>query len=141
MTKFQYHPDGEIPKNGEIFVFGSNLAGRHGAGAAKVALEKFGAVFGKGTGWLGDSYAIPTKDSNLGVLPLSTIKLAITEFIEIANLCRNTTFYMTRVACGLAGYKDKEIAPLFSGCGSNCIMPEPWKKYLELNSEENSNGT
>jgi hypothetical protein len=127
---YKFHKDGTLPMNNEIFVFGSNLAGRHGAGAAKIAVQKFGAVYGTGIGLSGLSYAIPTKDQNIRRLPLSEIKLYIDEFIRLSNhpiLIGN--FFVTRVGCGLAGYTDSEIAPLFKGA-KNCSFAEEWEKYL-----------
>jgi len=82
MTKF--HKDGTLPLNGEIFVFGSNLAGIHGAGAAKIAHQKFGAVYGSGMGLMGKSWAIPTKDNFLNTLTLSDIARHIHIFVNDA---------------------------------------------------------
>lgn len=96
-----------------IFVFGSNLAGRHGKGAARTALIDFGAIYGQGEGPQGNSYAIPTKDYSLKTLPISRIRPAVDRFIEFAKNNTNLTFYVTRVGCGLAGYKEKDIRPLF----------------------------
>lgn len=97
----------------EIFVFGSNEAGRHGKGAAKQALDKFGAKYGQGYGIQGSSFAIPTKDTKLQILPLDRIGLYINDFIEWATYNSANTFYVTEIGCGLAGYKPKEIAPFF----------------------------
>ncbi|WP_222932474.1 A1S_2505 family phage non-structural protein [Allochromatium humboldtianum] len=80
------HEDGTLSLNGEIFVFGSNLAGRHGAGAARVARERFGAIPGRGIGRMGQSYALPTKDADLNVLPLEVIEEHIRSFVE--QICR-----------------------------------------------------
>ncbi|SRR5258706_7852924 len=96
-----------------IFVFGSNLAGRHGKGAALEAKEKWGAIYGEGKGRQRNSYAIPTKDKKLRVLPLSRINYYIAQFIYYANHHPKLDFYVTRVGCGLAGYKDKDILPFF----------------------------
>lgn len=102
-------------KENQVFVFGSNLAGRHGAGAAKQAL-KFGAVYGEGVGLFGQTYAIPTKDHNIVTLPISKIKLYVDDFISFARDNTKYQFLVTRIGCGLAGYTDKEIAPLFKEC-------------------------
>ncbi|MBD5235024.1 MAG: hypothetical protein HDS54_02595 [Barnesiella sp.] len=93
----------------EIFVFGSNLAGNHGGGAARTALERFGAIRGQGVGLQGQSYAIPTMQGGV-----ETIKPYVDEFIELAREWDQTTFYVTRIGCGIAGFKDEEIAPLFA---------------------------
>lgn len=134
VSKFdRYHPDGERPASAKdwIWVFGSNLAGRHGAGAALVARESFGAITGQGVGPVGQSYAIPTKDHRLGVLPLNSIKDSIGEFLSYASAHAELQFYVTRVGCGLAGYKDREIAPLFASAPANCSLPLNWKPFIE----------
>ena len=95
-------------KADEVFVFGSNLAGMHGAGAAYVAFQKFGAVMGCGVGFRGQSYAIPTMRGGV-----ETIKPYVDEFIEFAKSHPELFFYVTRIGCGIAGFRDKEIAPLF----------------------------
>lgn len=95
-------------KADEIFVFGSNLAGMHGAGAAYVAFQKFGAVMGCGVGLRGQSYAIPTMQGGV-----ETIKPYVDEFIEFAKAHPELFFYVTRIGCGIAGFRDREIAPLF----------------------------
>jgi hypothetical protein len=94
----------------EIFVFGSNLAGRHGKGAALYAYKHRGAKYGQGVGPQGTSYAIPTKDENLNVLPLSTIEEYIKQFLGYASQkITQQTFTLTPVGCGLAGYKKEQI--------------------------------
>jgi len=108
----------------EVFVFGSNLAGRHGRGAALDALHKFGAAPGKGTGLHGRSYAIPTKDRTLGVLPLLSISVSVQRFIEFACAHPELRFIVTQIGCGLAGYSPKQIAPFFNGSPGNVILPE-----------------
>ena len=110
-----------------IFVFGSNLAGRHGKGAALTARTYHGAVYGVGKGRTGSSYAIPTKDGKLQSLPLSRIKGFVDDFLQYARDNPDLTFEVTRVGCGLAGYKDREIAPMFAAAPSNCILPLEWK--------------
>lgn len=115
----------------QIFVFGSNLAGRHGKGAALEARLRYGAIYGQGLGRQGNSFGIPTKDGNLKVLPLSAIQFYVNRFIEYAKYNKNLAFLITRVGCGLAGYQDSEIAPMFKNCPSNCTLPQEWKKYIE----------
>jgi len=109
-----------------VFVFGSNLAGRHGKGAALYARQEHGAIYGVGKGLQGNSYAIPTKDENLKTLPLSEIKQYVKEFIIFAEEHPNLTFNVTRIGCGLAGYKDENIAPMFKNSPRNCNLPEGW---------------
>jgi hypothetical protein len=127
----KFHKDGSLPTNNEIFVFGSNLAGIHGAGAAKVAVQKFGATYGIGRGFRGMSYAIPTKDLEIRTLSLSEIKIYVEEFVRMANnpmVLAN--FFVTRVGCGLAGYQDSDIAPMFKNA-NNCSFAEDWKIYIQ----------
>ena len=117
----------------EIFVFGSNLAGRHGKGAALCALKEYGAVYGKGIGLQGNSYAIPTKDENLSTLPLDKIEHYVNVFLQFAKRHQELTFRVTRIGCGLAGYKDTDIAPMFADSPRNCILPEEWVHFLYRN--------
>lgn len=109
-----------------IFVFGSNLAGRHGKGAALFARQNHGAIYGQGVGRQGNSYAIPTKDGRLNVLSLDEISGHVLDFIAYAKENSDLEFNVTRIGCGLAGYKDTQIAPLFSGAPSNCKLPDGW---------------
>lgn len=117
----------------EIFVFGSNLAGRHGAGAAKYAYDNHGAIYGVGVGLQGDSYGIPTKDQKIETLPLETIKIYVEQFIEFARLTPDLMFNVTAIGCGLAGYNPFQIAPMFSSASglSNVRLPEEFKKVLQ----------
>ena len=115
-----------------IFVFGSNLAGRHGAGAARVAVSKHGACYGVGVGLQGNSYAIPTKFHDLTTMPLTRIKAYVNGFLQVASASM-LDFHVTRIGCGLAGYRDEDIAPLFNGATSNCYFDEKWIPYLDVN--------
>lgn len=133
-----------IPR-GCVFVFGSNLAGRHGAGAAKTAKERFGAKYGIGEGYFTDpmpdgsfwtkSYALPTKDKNIRRLSLDEIAENIHRFISRTDMAtldfpdQQLYYYLTPVATGLAGYKHKDIAPLFKDA-CNCWFPDVWRPYL-----------
>ena len=126
---YKFHRDGTLPQNGEVFVFGSNLAGIHGAGAAKVALDKYGALWGKGVGLHGMTYAIPTKNEFIHTLPLHEIEEFVERFVSDSNFYEDGQYFVTRVGCGLAGYKDEQIAPMFKGA-KNCSFAEEWKKYL-----------
>lgn len=115
----------------QIFVFGSNLAGIHGAGAAKEAMRLHGAEFGIGVGRTGNSYGIPTKDKNILTMPLNAIETYVKAFCDYAQKHDKESFFVTRLGCGLAGYSDSDIAPLFKNAPSNCILPIEWKPYLD----------
>ena len=108
-------------KTDEVFVFGSNLAGMHGAGAAYVAFQKFGAIMGCGIGLRGQSYAIPTMQGGV-----ETIKPYVDEFITFAKSRPDLFFYVTRIGCGIAGFRDREIAPLFKDAAGveNICLPK-----------------
>jgi hypothetical protein len=114
-----------------VFVFGSNLAGRHGKGAALFAFQHRGALYGKGFGRQGNSYAIPTKDSRFRTLSLEEIAQAVQLFLRYAEQHPELTFEVTRIGCGLAGYYDEQIAPMFRGAPDNCILPKEWLPYAE----------
>jgi hypothetical protein len=109
-----------------IFVFGSNLAGRHGKGSALCAKQKWGAKYGVGVGPTGRAYAIPTKDRNLNVLPLKAIKRHVDDFIIYAHQHPEEEFQIVKIGCGLAGYKEQDIAPMFIGAPINCHLPKGW---------------
>lgn len=110
-----------------IFVFGSNLAGRHGKGAALYAKMHHGAINGRGEGIQGDSYAIPTKTAKLEPLPLDKINEAVARFLDYARANPDKIFTVTRIGCGLAGYKDEQISPMFKDAPDNCKLPSQWK--------------
>jgi len=110
-----------------IFVFGSNLAGRHGRGAAKYAREVYYAEYGVGSGRTGMSYAIPTKDNRIKTLPLSDIEPHVKQFICYAIEHPDLCFELTKIGCGLAGYSEEEISPMFKGCPTNVDMPTGWR--------------
>lgn len=127
---YTFHRDGTLPAKDEVFVFGSNLAGIHGAGAARVAVESFGAVYGAGMGLMGKCYAIPTKSMYIQTLSIHEIAFYVRQFREFATFHRETPFFVTRVGCGLAGYMDSQIAPLFYESPPNCSFAESWRLYL-----------
>lgn len=110
----------------EIFVFGSNLAGRHGKGAALTAKRKYGAKNGSGYGPMGRAYAIPTKDSNLEILSLGRIAYMVGDFLAWATAHPEQKFFLTRIGCGLAGYTDWQIAPMFTYAPPNVRKPKGW---------------
>jgi hypothetical protein len=120
-------------KENEIFVFGSNLAGRHGAGAALLAVEKFGAIYGEGKGFMGQSFAIPTKDRQIETFPLIRIQLYIDFFVICALHSKDKIFLVTQIGCGLAGYTPKDIAPLFKDCIDleNVYLPKEFWEVLD----------
>jgi hypothetical protein len=125
----EFHRDHTRPSKGQVFVFGSNEAGIHGAGAAALALE-YGAEWGKGVGHYGETYAIPTKDREVKTLVLSKIRPYIADFVAYTKAHPELQFFVTRVGCGLAGYEDRQIAPLFKGV-VNCDFPESWEPYVK----------
>lgn len=125
--------------NKSIFVFGSNLAGIHGAGAAKEAYEKHGAVSGRGIGLHGNSYGIPTKNSYMRSLPLSVVTRYVFDFIKFATEHPELEFKVTQIGCGHAGFEAKEIAPLFRDAPDNCSFDSAW--YVFLGDDRNYWGT
>lgn len=124
----KYTPDfiTELGPN-DVFVFGSNLAGAHAGGAARLANQKFGAIWGQGVGLQGNSYAIPTMQGGI-----ETIKPYVDEFIEFAKSHPELTFYVTKIGCGIAGFKEEDIAPLFKTAINipNIRLPEDFVDIL-----------
>ena len=114
-------------KENEVFVFGSNLGGFHAGGAARVAVDKFGAVWGQGVGLQGQSYAIPTMHGGVDV-----IKPYVDEFIAFAREHRELKFLVTPIGCGIAGFTVEEIAPLFADAidDENILLPEAFVKEI-----------
>lgn len=112
----------------EIFVFGSNLAGMHGGGAARMAYEVFGAEWGVGVGATGQCYAIPTMQGGV-----ETIRPYVDEFIAYATQHPKQRFLVTRIGCGIAGFTDEEMAPLFREAltVANIALPKEWHKILK----------
>jgi hypothetical protein len=106
-----------------VFVFGSNLAGRHGKGAALWARQHRGAIYGQGTGLQGNSYAIPTKDGKLRSLPLSDITHHVDVFLDFARSRPDLQFQLTPIGCGLAGFTPAQIGPLFAESHGNVEIP------------------
>lgn len=118
----------------EVFVFGSNRAGRHAGGAARTAYKKFGAIYGQGVGLQGQSYAIPTMQGGV-----ETIAPYVDEFIEFAKEHPDKFFYVTRIGCGIAGFQDEEIAPLFNKAMplKNVCLPESFVQLLQNEKTDN----
>ena len=115
-------------KPNEIFVFGSNLAGMHGGGAARIACERFGAIWGQGVGLQGQSYAIPTMHGGP-----ETIRPYVSEFLDFAKQHPQYTFLVTPIGCGIAGFTPEQIAPLFCDAleVANVLLPEDFVKIIE----------
>lgn len=135
LDKILLEPTTTLPEN-HIFVFGSNLAGIHGSGAAKTALTHFGAKMFQGSGLQGASYAIPTKRHPYITLPLNVIQEYVTEFVEFATSNPQLTFYLTPIGTGYAGYTHEQIAPLFKNLPSNVIVPPLWKSLISPKDSE-----
>lgn len=137
MYNREFTPDriSELKEN-EIFVFGSNLAGHHSGGAARLAYNSFGAVWGQGVGLQGQSYAIPTMQGGM-----ETIKPYVDEFIRFAEQHPEYKFLVTRIGCGIAGFRDEEIAPLFKNTidFKNVILPQRFVEALQACSKDKFN--
>lgn len=118
------------PADGSIFVFGSNLKGIHGVGAAKDAFNKYGAMRGIGRGLCNASYAIPTKDERIQTLSLFEIEKYILEFVQFTKDNPDKSFFVTEVGCGLAGHHPDLISPMFRG-SINCYFPSRFKNAIE----------
>ena len=127
-----FHKDGAPAGDGQCFVFGSNLSGIHGAGAARAARLNYGAEWGAAEGPTGESYAIPTVRENVaGPLTLDEIRAAVDRFISYATAHPELAFFVTRIGCGLAGHHDQDVAPMFALAPANCSLPDTWAPYLE----------
>jgi hypothetical protein len=122
------------PVTEPVFVFGSNFTGNYETGYGAFAASFHGAVAGKGNGMQGNSYAIPTHDSELQLLPLEVITNYINGFLVHAANHKQTIFQINRIGCSNAGYKDEQIAPLFKKVGANCRLPGLWLRILDSNS-------
>lgn len=112
-----------------IFVFGSNLSGIHGGGAALHAHREHGAIYGRGVGPQGSSYAIPTKDWRIDAYPLERIAVHVADFLDYARARPDLEFDITPIGCGLAGFKRSQIEPLFAGMPSNCHFTASWDEH------------
>lgn len=131
--------NGEIagcePYKRRIFVFGSNYTGQHGLGAALHALEQWGAVHGQAEGLQGDSYGIITKELRRGYprVTLDIVKDGVEKFLKFAAEHDDMEFIVTPIGCGLAGFKVSQVAPLFKDRSKNVLLPDEFKKELEIN--------
>ena len=132
MSARKFHRDGSAPELTQLFVFGSNLSGIHGAGAARAAYDHYGAEWGVAEGLTGESYAIPTVAARIaGPISLADISDSVNRFIEFAKATPAAEFFVTRIGCGLAGHRDQDIAPMFAGAPSNCSLPDTWAQYIK----------
>ena len=145
--KYQYFTEGIDEVGARIFVFGSNMSGVHGKGAAKLAREKYGAETGVSEGLMDACYAIPTcgyytpKAFVIPALKLNVIESNVKAFLEVAESYNHPEkknfsghhyeFFVTRIGCGLGGYLDSKIAPFFKGAPTNCVFDERWMRYIE----------
>ena len=111
-----------------VFVFGSNEAGIHGAGAARTAVRLYGAKMRRGVGHVGRTYAIPTKDEDIEKLPLDRVAAYVETFLDYAGSHPHLEFAVTRIGCGLAGFSDAEIGPLFQFAPANVHTPPHWPR-------------
>ena len=109
---------------GEVFVFGSNAEGLHAAGAAALAHDKFGAVWGQGHGLHGQSYAINSMSG------LAILQHEVTGFVHFAAAHHELRFLVTEIGCGIAGYTPMEVAPFFAKAGENVVLPERFAQEL-----------
>lgn len=119
----------------EVFVFGSNCSGKHHGGAARLAMDKFGAVYSYGLGLMGDSFAIPTLSTLGNVLTIDMIQGYVNHFIDFAICNPKLTFLVTEIGCGIAGFKVEEIAPLFKSAQVVSNIHLPLKFWKELRNE------
>lgn len=133
MSALLFHQDGTVPDGVWVFVFGSNLLGLHGGGAARVAFERYGAEYGVAEGRTGSAYAIPTLGRKYEQLSLPRIHEAVGIFLQHARSAPHEKFYVTRIGCGIAGFDDMEIAPMFAGAPGNCSFAEAWRPWIEAN--------
>lgn len=116
----------------DVFVFGSDLAGRHAGGDALKALRYHGAVYGRGVGLQGRSYAIPVRDERGRLMPIAVIARYVDAFLRFAAIHREMTFHVSRIGCGRGGYRDDEVAPLFANAPPNCRLPKGWERFIRL---------
>lgn len=114
----------------DVFVFGSDVDGRHAEGDALIALRDHGAIYGRAVGLQGRSYAIPVRDEHGKPLPIPVIARYVDAFLRFAQIHREMTFHVTRIGCGRGAHRDDEIAPLFAGAPSNCRLPPGWRRIL-----------
>lgn len=125
-----------LPGDDRVFVFGSNLAGLHGAGAARYAKRHLCAYTGQGEGLMPDEkdpmcYALPTKDRQIVTLPLLEIRRNVMRFLDVAASRPGLVFFVSKVGCGLAGCDEVDIAQMFNGAPGNCDLPPGWRQLAQ----------
>jgi len=116
----------------DVFVFGSDLAGRHASGDALKALRHHGAVYDRGVGLQGRSYVIPVRDGHGKLMPVAVITRYVNAFLRFAAIHREMTFHISRIGCERGGYRDDEIAPLFAEAPPTCRLPRGWERFTRL---------
>lgn len=126
MNESNYFPE-SLNDGKHVFTFGANESGYHGKGAASTAKKFWGAKYGIGNGRQGNAYGIPTKDKKIKTLPLGQIRRYVNEFLEYANKHPELTFLVTKIGCGLAGYSEDDIRPMFKNAPDNCVLPIGWR--------------
>ena len=119
------------PSSTAVYVFGSNLAGRHSEAEALMALREHGAIYGRAVGPQGRSYAIPVRDEQGKLLPIVIITRYVQAFLRFAETHRALSFEVTRIGCGRDAHRDEVIAPLFASAPKNCHLPPGWSRYLK----------
>lgn len=129
-----FHEDMTQPtRPNSVFVFGSNLAGRHGAGSARAALDHYGAELGVYYGPTGAAFAVPTVDTAIEKLPIEVVEMYVRKLIQHSLEHADTVFFVTRIGCGIAGFTDEQIAAIFNRRGlsfPNFDFPIEWKPYI-----------
>lgn len=120
-----------MPGSHKIFVFGSNEAGIHGAGAARYAHAYCGAIWGRGYGMQGKSFGIPTKDQNIITLPITKVRDYVVSFLLFAQAHPEMEFYVSAIGTGYAHYKPEQIAPLFKTAPANVELPQIFRRVLD----------
>lgn len=128
----------EMNDGKHVFVFGSNMQGRHGKGAADYAQNFWGAIYGRGEGRQGMAYALPTKGTPYTTLRLEEIEGHVNTFLEYARRHPRLKFLVTEIGCGHAGYSPKYIAPMFADAPENCILTDSFKAVLKASGETNN---
>ena len=122
-------------KQNEVFVFGSNKAGNHVGGAARVAVEKFGAIMGHGEGLQGQSYAIPTLDEQMDKVSTEELTRSVRRFADYTRYNTDKVFYVTKIGCGIAGFSVEEIVEVFKSVsfGDNVVLPQEFgeEKHID----------
>jgi hypothetical protein len=118
-----------LDTSNRIFLFGSNRQGRHGKGAALTALREYGAIYGQPEGLQGRAYGIITKElrSNYPPVTLAEVSAGVARFLDFARSRADLTFQVTKIGCGLAGFTEDQIRPLFADVPDNVILPEDWR--------------